>query len=223
MISHQFKCIFIHIPKCAGTSFEEALGHFTGHEGRKGQDHRSVRMIQKPFPMLDSISSVGNIKDTLRRFREYGRKHANPNNALQVTAEQYKSYFKFTVVRHPVDRAVSWYKNAMRDPIQQRNYSIQPDIDFDTFMRNFAGTGFLRPQTYWLQEYSGRINMDLVIKFEELSEGYTKVCKQLNIDNLALPHKIDGGKVAKPMIIADSTIQFIRDFYSKEFELFGYN
>lgn len=223
MISHQFKSIFIHIPKCAGTSLEEALGHFKGHEGRRGQDHRSVRMIQKPFPILDSMSSFDNIKDTVRRFREYGRKQANPNNALQVNTEQYKSYFKFTVVRHPLDRAVSWYKNAMRDPIQQSNYGIQPDIDFDTFMHEFAGTGFLRPQRYWLQEYSGRINMDLIIKFEELSEGYAKVCKQLNIANLALPHKIDGGKGPEPMKISDSTAKFIRDFYSKDFELFGYN
>ena len=42
MISHKhkYKCIFIHIPKCAGTSIEKALGHFELYNGRGRQDHR---------------------------------------------------------------------------------------------------------------------------------------------------------------------------------------
>ena len=35
MVSHKHKCIFIHIPKCAGTSIEEALGHFDGYRGKR--------------------------------------------------------------------------------------------------------------------------------------------------------------------------------------------
>ena len=46
MISHDYRCIFIHIPKCAGTSIEDALGHLDNHPGRGGQDHRSIRIIE---------------------------------------------------------------------------------------------------------------------------------------------------------------------------------
>ena len=34
MISNDYRCIFIHIPKCAGTSIEDALGHLDNHPGR---------------------------------------------------------------------------------------------------------------------------------------------------------------------------------------------
>uniref|UniRef100_A0A1D9FVM8 Sulfotransferase family protein n=1 Tax=Moorena producens (strain JHB) TaxID=1454205 RepID=A0A1D9FVM8_MOOP1 len=49
MISHEHKCIFVHIPKCAGTSIEHLLGHFDDFSGRGGQDHRSIRTIEQPF------------------------------------------------------------------------------------------------------------------------------------------------------------------------------
>ena len=43
MISHRHRCIFIHIPKTAGTSIEERLadGSLRGR-----QDHRSIRNLE---------------------------------------------------------------------------------------------------------------------------------------------------------------------------------
>ena len=68
MISHKYKCIFIHLPKCAGTSIESALGHFENL--RPGvQDHRSIRMIEKPFITPRAFSSQENIIEVLRRLK----------------------------------------------------------------------------------------------------------------------------------------------------------
>ena len=222
MISHKHKCIFIHIPKCAGTSFEELLGHFDEHEGRAGQDHRSVRMIQKPFKLLDALSNKENVKDTIRRFREYTRSPANPNNALTVTSLQYQSYFKFTVVREPLERAYSWYKNVMRDPIHQKNYNIPAEISFEDFMFRYAGTGYLRPQSYWLLNYSGEVDLDLIIKFEQLQDGFKQLCSQLNIDQATLPHKIAGSNGAKELKISSKVRDFVYDFYADDYKRFGY-
>lgn len=61
MISHKYKCIFIHIPKCVGTSIEQALGHFDEYSGRDRQDHRTIRMIENPVPLTQLITS----KETL--------------------------------------------------------------------------------------------------------------------------------------------------------------
>ena len=49
MISHNYKFIHIHIPKCAGTSIEKAFGHFDAHTGKNAQDHRTLRMIEQPW------------------------------------------------------------------------------------------------------------------------------------------------------------------------------
>lgn len=223
MISHHYRCIFIHIPKCAGTSIEHALGHFDGHEGRSGQDHRSIRMIQQPGLGPEVFYNTENIKDYIRRIRENFRSHANPNNGLTLTRQQYQDYFKFTVVRNPWDRAYSWYKNAMRDPIHQKNYKIDPSLNFGQFMRKHAGTGFLRPQTYWLKDFKGNIPMDYVIKFETLAAEFNVICKQLGIPEMPLPHKIESNKHEKDSPIDDATIDFIADYYAEEIALFNFS
>lgn len=223
MISHEYRCIFVHIPKCAGTSIEHALGHFDAHSGRGGQDHRSVRMICQPAPSLSALTNKENALDFARRVREKYRTHANPANAVLPSAEEYERYFKFTFVRHPLARALSWYKNALRDPIHQKNYGIDPTLSFDAFIRKFAGKGFLRPQTYWLKDYSGNIPMDFIGKFEHLSEDYKKVCAKLGIDAPDLPHKIEAQKTSDNNPVEDRTIAFINDFYAEDMDEFGYS
>ena len=67
MISHKYKFIHIHIPKCAGTSIEKVFGHLDGHIGRNGQDHRTFRMIEQPYMTINAISSISNLKELLLR------------------------------------------------------------------------------------------------------------------------------------------------------------
>ena len=69
MISHKHKCIFIHIPKYAGTSIEQALGHFDNYSGRGGQDHRSIRVIEQPLITPHTFSSKENIVEVVLRLR----------------------------------------------------------------------------------------------------------------------------------------------------------
>lgn len=222
MISHQHQCIFIHIPKCAGTSIEDVFGHFDRHQGRGGQDHRSIRMIQSPAMSASTFSSIENLKDYARRLRHRYRVAANPNNELGVNSLQYQRYFKFTVVRNPWLRAHSWYKNAMRDPIHQRNYGIDPTLSFNQFMQRFIGKGFLRPQTYWLKDYQGNIAMDYIARFENLAEHFERICRHLELDNMALPHKIAGEKNDPRLEFDNATIDLIARFYQEEIALFNY-
>ena len=88
MISHEHKCIFIHIPKCAGTSIESALGHLDGHAGRGGQDHRSIRTIEQPLITPKIFSSKENVLEVARRLRYKARAVKNPRNKLTLTREQ---------------------------------------------------------------------------------------------------------------------------------------
>ena len=162
MISHQHKCIFIHIPKCGGTSIESALGHLDGYTDRGGQDHRTLRMIEKPRLSPKVFCSYENIIEALRGARYTTQPHANINKKFAVTKHQYLSYFKFTIVRNPRTRAYSWYKNVMRDEHHRNELNIDKAMSFKNFLNEHIGKGMLKPQLWWIKDFSDSMSMDFI-------------------------------------------------------------
>lgn len=223
MISHRYKCIFIHIPKCAGTSIETALGHFDNHEGRGGQDHRSIRMIEKPVLTPAFLSDTENFFELSRRIRHRFRRVKNPLNQETVTADQYRNYFKFTFVRNPWARAFSWYKNVMRDEIHKKNHQISTQIPFKEFLKRFSGEGMLKPQTYWLKSFDGKLHLDFIGKFEKLEEDFETIKEALDIPEISLPHRISGSNKDYRDFYDDESIELIKHIYHKEIDLFNYS
>jgi len=104
MISHKNKYIFIHIPKCAGTSVEKALGQDDEGIHKDLQDHRTIRQLELPVNLSEVMKSRKNIYQYLLPIQNYTTRFNTWNN---VTQHQYKQYYKFTIVRNPWARA--WF------------------------------------------------------------------------------------------------------------------
>ena len=126
MISHKYKYIFVHIPKCGGTSLEKQLLELEG-----------ISLPGGNTPLKNLDKSTGE-KYLLGR----GRQH--------MTIDQYPDtdYFKFAFVRNPWCRMVSEYI------WRQRIYNY-PDNAFGQFILDPPVTksaNHLWPQTGFIND-----------------------------------------------------------------------
>jgi len=232
MISHEYQCIFIHIPKCAGTSIEQVLLHHEEYDGRGKQDHRSIRSLQVPTIQKGFKFDRENIIEFVKRKTKFfdkavNNKNPNPRNEYVLTADQYKKYYKCTIVRNPWSRIFSWYRNVENDNLHRRNSNHS---NFSDFLRQNIGIGPLRSQLFWIKDFSGNINFDFIGKFENLIEDTNLLFSKLGLTEISLPHLIDGyererkGPKQNYKDFYDSElIDIVADYYSDEIKLFGYD
>ncbi|MFU8833061.1 MAG: sulfotransferase family 2 domain-containing protein, partial [Wenzhouxiangella sp.] len=223
MISHRYKVIFIHVPKCAGTSIEHAFAHDEGIQGRGTQDHRTMREIE-PVGFRSLIhAGRDDARLIFRRLRSRFRQTSNPNNLLTVTRDQYQSYFKFSIVRNPYSRAYSWYRAVMRDAIMMEDHGLDAPIGFEEFLTRFLGKkGLMRPATWFLNSFGGKMRLDFVGKFENLSEDFDSISNRLGL-GIALPHKLKGSVQDWRAAYDETTTRIVRNYYREDFETFGYS
>lgn len=221
MISHKHKCIFIHIPKCAGTSIEKALGHFEDYSGKKPQDHRSIRRIEPVN--VRAITSNENAIELLKRLWLKIKKPENPRNRYTVSKEQYENYFKFTIIRNPWARTYSWYKNILYDELHRKKYNIPDEISLYDFLKLHIGRNSLRPQTFWIKNFKGDIPLDFIGRFENLANDFETICNRMNIAPIQLPHVLNrpGGSYLEN--VDNKSKELIRFVFKEEIELFGYS
>ena len=225
MISHKHRCLFIHIPKCAGTSNEHALGYFDGAESEfGGQDHRTMRTLEEAGFSLNMFNSRENMSELARRWRSKRTAHRHSNKNIRLTPEQYRDYFKFTVVRSPWTRVFSVYKYSLKgDPGKVFKGTVLPrDNSFKSFVDVYLGHGLLRSQMHWLKDFNGGLPYDFICKFENLNEDFKVACIKMGIEPVELPHKLQSQTADYHEHYNDELIERVGEFYSEEVNRFDY-
>lgn len=204
MISHQHRCIFIHIPKTAGTSIEKKLGHFETLEAGV-QDHRTIRQIQpEPQPVWKEWFAT--------------------SDAQNVTARQFRSYYKFSFVRNPWARAFSWFRNVMDDPNHRAKHQVPDDCSFGDFLKNHSDQWAMRPQLHWLEAKDGSIPLDFVGRFENLNQDFEIVGERLGLEDKSLPTLMmrEGERPSYVSHYDSELEELVRARYEKEIDHFEY-
>lgn len=219
MISHKLKCIYVHIPKTAGTSVESCFGEHKSLDKRLRQDHRTLINIKQTIPPWQ----YGSFRP--KRYMQYmnQRYKAKRDGVQVINAQQYDSYFKFSFVRNPWDRVYSWYRNVMRDPLHQKELGIRPDTPFKEFVYQHLSQWALRPQTDWIFDEKNELGVDFVGRFENLNDDFNHIAKILHLGDMELPNFLDSGNPVYRDAYDDKTIDLIYLKYKTEIDLFSYS
>lgn len=212
MISHEHECIFIHIPKCAGTSIEKALGLLPEGANFGMQDHRTLSDHQ-PLSIHHFLSQAG-LGSVARRYRL--RTHPNPQVRVPISKEQYLSYHKFTVVRNPWERVLSFYKGKFSTGTIETSQA-----HFCTFLKSGLGRGFLRSQLFWMKDARGEIMIDQIIRFENLGADWRELASSRRLP-AELPHRLERSSGTYRHLYTPETVELVKEAFSDEIEYFGY-
>tara|TARA_B100000401_G_scaffold199391_1_gene134440 strand:+ start:3748 stop:4335 length:588 start_codon:yes stop_codon:yes gene_type:complete len=143
MISHKLKFIFIHIPKTSGNSLSLYLKDLIDNE-----------VVIKNSP----VGKNQGIK-ILCEHQKCDIKHASIDYYKKLYGEKINDYFKFTIVRNPYDRILSfyfWNKGG-------ENHAFDRD-EFITFVKK--GISF---------QYEGIDNSFHIVYFENLIHDLKKL------------------------------------------------
>lgn len=189
--------LFVHIPKCGGSSIAAGL-----------------------------FDSVGIKFRTYTKVRG-GNQYFSSDSTKHATAEYYKSnmksfddYYRFTVIRNPWERFVSqlnWHQQATRN----KRVGIGHILDFDdTKMRRHIGKNRLfRPMTQFVLDENGECLVNDVFDLKQIG----KIRERLEIKNIN--RKIRNANKIKNSLNEETyeKIDYIvNKFYKDDIEYFGY-
>jgi hypothetical protein len=174
IISHKNQFIFIKTRKTAGTTLEIALSSICGPE-----DVITPFMIDKDERLRSKFSDVGP-----QNYRNlpgaYGTPNLDPKKAPfynhmpaaevrgKIGEKIWNSYFKFTVVREPLDRAISFYYWA------RRSHGREAPASFSLFLRQYASQIY---ENWMLYTENNKICLDKVVYFENLTQEMNQVSR----------------------------------------------
>lgn len=171
MISHKYKCIFIHIPKCAGSSVFKFLS-----------DNTKVDWKKPNYDLLYGWCPE----------RKLHLQHATAKQLLDtglISKTNWESYTKFTIVRNPWDRALSDYVWIKKDTKTEGSFNdfINKTGNFTEVLTNnedkkYRGDHLLNQTDFF--DFEGKYSVDKIIRFENLNIELPEFFKTLDINKI---------------------------------------
>jgi Sulfotransferase family len=198
MISFQKRFLFVHIPKTAGNSIQSVLRDYSEDQLvalRKEQDGIERFGLRNPNYKIKKHS-------TLSEYRE------------ALSEEQFRSFYKFTCVRNPWDRMVSYYFTPTQNPEILNRKKFRGIIS-----KAVSVADYLRLDE---EERDPFANVDCIMRFENLADDFRIVCDQLTISPPTLPRYNRSTRERYSKYYDDELRELVRTRFAAEIERFGY-
>ncbi len=198
MISFQKRFLFVHIPKTAGNSIQSTLRDYSEDQLvalRKEQDGIERFGLRNPNYKIKKHSTLCEYRDVLGD-------------------EQFRSLYKFTCVRNPWDRMVSYYFTPTQSPETWDRKKFR-----NTISKAVSVADYLRLDR---NEQDPFANVDYIIRFENLADDFRTFCGTLGISPATLPRYNRSSREHYSKYYDDELCELVRMRFAAEIERFGY-
>lgn len=144
--------------------------------------------------------------------------------------EEFATYYKFTVVRDPVDRFISGYSYLKQMALNAalNNQIVHDCQSMDQFAERaqasqgiLSGIVHLMPQHQFVCDQKGEILVNSVFRFENLESAWREICARAGIPPDPLAKLNPSRRVAKEEA-TEGVLSLVRTEYARDFEIFGY-
>lgn len=195
IVNHKHKFIFLKVSKAAGSSVEAFLRQFCQAGDivtpLSRQEERTVRSLGFCPPtgykkILRSASAMDRIKVALGQKRAIKKccvyAHSSAADVKEYVGDEiWNSYFKFCILRHPIDRVLSQYFW-----ISARKGWDDSVSNFDNRFDEFHTSKYfetLKNKNYGIITLDDKIAVDYVVDFHSLEKSISHVLEHLNISH----------------------------------------
>jgi len=251
MISLDKKFIFMHIPRTGGTSVENSvLSNYAYYLESELESDNPNTFIQKYWggEFLDkrqanyndgSLTEKGMLVGKHFNLYEYYLAFTNKHDIDKYFAEQdagdtlrnpLDDFYRFTIVRNPWDRIVSYFFAAAKEYNEENfkhfvsmgQYVFTDNERPDYFKDDLALIFNTHSISSWLNNDSSLF--DHFMRFENINEDFKTVCEDLDIDYEELPHvnKTTEKKNHYSYYYNDETRAIVAENYADDIKNFGY-
>ncbi len=208
MISHDKKCIFIHIPKCGGTSVEDVI--WPKDQGRTEQD-----LWMGFVTRFENKYQTGGLQHLLAwQVRD------------EVGRDVFGAYYKFAFVRNPWDRIVSQFSYMQQRPDLMDYLGMTSETEFKSYLELIRLKEHVQwmPQVRFLLDHDGSILVDRIGRLEVFDYDCAQIFADLGLKFGHLPGHVNQSKrQAFQYYYSDSeAIESVADMFAEDINFLGY-
>lgn len=215
MLSKKHETIFVHIPKCAGQTIETL---FLNDLGLNWQDDQRAKLLLR----FNDQKTQGPERLAHLFAQEY-------LDFKYVTPEEFLSFYKFAIVRNPIDRLISElnWRGVRRNLTSRPGKPLRIEEYVNWAMSLDPMNDIYRhccPQAFYIYDKNFKKSLVTdVFKFEQLSSLKNRLLNLLFHEIGAMPQINKTTKtIWKKEDLLSQDVDFIKEFYSMDYQLFEY-
>lgn len=204
MISHIHRCIFVHIPKCGGTSIEDVIW---------------------PEPRNASDLWMGFVSKYKNKYQTGGLQHLLAKQIREEVGEKvFNEYFKFTIVRNPWDKAISQFFYMRQRPDLRDYIGMKEEDPFKEYLQLTAKKLHVQweKQHKFFQDDNGKMIVDYVGRLERMEQDAANIFERIGI-KAQIPHVNATRHHHYSEYYDDESREMVGEMYKEDIEILQYS